>query len=315
MFKKFPFLAITVAATLVSSTLYAQQQEPEPEQVVTEEVKKNIIYERPVMKTLSQLYWALGKFEPEDDSAVDNFLRINECDLYKDYSQNEFEWTGVREAAREFVVSSKGEFPLHFEFVQPIQFAEYDLEKKEFDVWKPNKIDAVRRFEVLAEDIFEEICGVPYGGKGIENYPRGMLVEINRPFTLDKIAVDPAMARAFVEKKAEEVNEQGLVTRNKQELYESRDAVLVMKIRVFSYKEDIRFREYQLARVLGVLEGYEIYGDSDREMLMISENFRRKKQRSAMEVEMKKRYQQRLKQQMEAKRKAAIEASEESSTE
>lgn len=306
MFKKFLFMALVTC--LVYPVPGAMAQDNNKEKI--EEAPKNVIYETPKWETLSQLYWALGKFDTAEDIHIDNFLLINECDLYKDYSQNEFEWHGIRDAAREFVTSNRQNFPLHFEFVQPIQFAEYDLDKNEFDVYEPNKIVAVRRFEVLAEDIFDDICETSYG-QDIEGYPRGLLVELNRPFTLDKVPVDPEVARSFIELKQENANKAGLPPRNKKQLYESRDAYLVMKMRMFSFKEDLRFREYKLTKVLGVLEGYEIYGDREREMLMISENFRRKKERSSMEIEMKKRYQERLKKQMEEKRKAAEEAGKE----
>ena len=302
MFKKFLFLAFAICLTCSASSAMAQNNNAEK----IEEAPKNVIYEVPKWETLSQLYWALGKFDPIKDIHLDNFLLINECDLYKDYSQNEFEWRGIREAAREFVTSNRQNFPLHFQFVQPIQFAEYDLDNNEFDVYEPNKIDAVRRFEVLSEDIFDDICETSYG-RDLEGYPRGLLVELNRPFTLDKVPVDPKVARLFIERKQEDANKAGLPPKNKTDLYESRDAYLVMKMRIFSFKEDLRFREYKLSKVLGVLEGYEIYGDREREILMISENFRRKKERSSMEIEMKKRYQERLKKQMEEKRRKAAE--------
>jgi len=266
------------------------------------ESKKHIIYETPTLKSLSQLYWALSKFNPVKDSDIDNFLFINECNLYKDYSENEFEWNDIRKSARTFLEGSKKEFPTHFEFVQPLRFAEYDLEKKAFDVWAPYKIEGIRRFEVLAEDIFQEVCDKPYSHH-VAGYPKGLYVELNRPFTINTIPVDPAVAEAYIREQIEEGRAQGVRIRNKDDLYKSRDAYLVMKMRVFSYKEDLQNKEYKLSKVLAVLEGYEIYGDRDRQLLMFSENFRRKKERSKMEIEMKKRYQERLKKQMKKKRR------------
>ena len=103
-------------------------------------------------------------------------------------------------------------------------------------------------------------------------------------------------------------------TPDKEKLYETRDAYLVMKLKIFSYIEDRQGSKFNLARVMASLDGYEIYGDLNREMLLYSENFKRKKKRSGAEIEMKKRYQQRLKEQYEERRRAAAEKAAEEAT-
>ncbi|MEM7651436.1 MAG: DUF4852 domain-containing protein [Pseudomonadota bacterium] len=300
MFKKFSLVAVLLA--LVSFMPVHAQTGSAP--------KKNVIYETPTFKTLSQLYWALMKFDSSKDIYIDNFLLINECDLYRDYVQNEFEWKGIREGAREFLQDNRKSFPTHFEFLQPVRLAEYDLESEAFDVWQPYKIKGVRRFEVLAEDFYEKTCGVGFA-KEIIGYPKGLYIELNRPFSADKIKVKPEVAEAYIQMLEGINRDAGIVIRNKEDLYESRAAYLVMKLRVFSFKEDVDLQDHRLSKVLAVLEGYEIYGDRDREMLLFSEDFSRKKKRSAMEMEMKRKYQERLKKQLEAERKAAQEAAAE----
>ena len=292
--KKNLFL-ILASLLLVPGILYAE---------TVASKKKNVIYETPTYKTISQLYWALSKFDPEVDEHIDNFLLINECDLYKDYSQNEFEWNGIKEGTREFLKANKKNFPTHFEFVQPLRFAEYDLETQEFDVWEPYKVDGIRRFEVLSQDMYDDVCEQGWN-RHMEGYPKGLFVELNRPFTADKVSIPPDIAEAYIQKQHEDNRKANVFARTKKDLYKSRDAYLVMKLRIFSYKEEIRTREHVLAKVLAVLEGYEIYGDRERLMLLFSEDFKRKKQRSKMEIEMKRRYQERLKKQLEEEKKAA----------
>ncbi len=275
--------------------------------VYAQEKKKNIIYETPTLKTLSQLYWALQKLDLEDNDHVDNFLMINDCGLYRDYANNEFEWGGIRESAKELLSTSRTSFPTHFELLQPLRFAEYEMDNKSFDVWQPYKIDAVRRFEVLSEDILDDICDRRYSHT-IKGYPKGLFIELNRPFSIDKISVEPEMAEEYIRNQNKEAEKSGRRFKDREDLYKSREAYLVMKLRIFSYQGETKTREHDLVKVLAVLEGYEIYGDKDRELLLLSENFKRKKTRSKMEIELKKRYQERLKKQMEDKRAAAKEA-------
>ena len=273
----------------------------------SKEDKKPVIYEAPTMKNISQLYWALNKFDIAQDESIDNFLLINECDLYKDYYQNEFEWRKIRKSARDFLTENKSTFGVHFELFQPLRIAEYDFEKETFDFYEPYKIEAARQFEVLPLDFYELICGVGFG-REIPGYPRGLHVEVNRPFTLDEIYVPKEIAQAFIETKQNKVQKAGIIPKTKEDIYDTRDAYILMKLRVFGYKDDVRTEEYKLSKVLGVLEGYEIYGDRERKLLLDAKNFKRKKTRSAKEMELKRKYQERLKKRMEEKKKAAAEA-------
>ena len=272
------------------------------QQTTVKDTKKSVIYERPTMKTLSQLYWSIGKFEPTDDQALDNFLMINECDLYREYSKNEFEWEGIRESAREFVQVNRNNFPTHFELLQPIRLGEYDVEEEHFNVAPEFQIEGVRRFEVLAEDLYSDICDKKYG-EAIEGYPKGLHVEMSRPFSLQSFEIEPELARIYVESINKMIKDKEMTVTTKAELYEARKAYLVMRLRLISYKEEKLVNEYQLASMLGLLESYTIYGDKERDLILFSEDFKRKKTLSAAEIEMKKRYQARLKRQMEEKRR------------
>ncbi|MEZ5813456.1 MAG: DUF4852 domain-containing protein [Alphaproteobacteria bacterium] len=299
MFKQIFVLSALFLSLTFFSSARAEEDEREP---------RHIIYEVPTVKSLSQLYWALEKFEPEDDQAIDNFLMINECELFREYSQNEFAWDKIRDATRKFTTENRSTFPIRFELLQPLRLAEYDVEKGEFDVWEPYKVDAVQRFELLAEDVFQNICSKPYSHP-IAGYPKGLFLELNRPFTLDKIKTSKGVAEQYVfnqvEKNAEKYKKPYEI--KKGDYYDSREAYLVMNLRIFAIREELQSHEFILTRALAILEGYSIYGDRERELLLFSENFRRKQGRSKMEVELKKRYQERLKKQMEERKKAAEE--------
>ena len=300
------FLSFFLVGFLVVLPVVHAQQPSEP--VVSEEEEEgHIIYETPTVKNLSQLYWMLSKLDINNDTHVDNFLMINECDLYRDYYNNEFEWKSIRKAGRKFIEDSRDSFPTYFEFIQPLKLAEYNLETEMFDVYEPYKIFSVRRFEILAEDVYKDVCNVSHR-REIEGYPRGLYAELNRPFTLDEVKVHPEVAKLYIEKNNEYLQEEGIATKYKTDIYENRKAYLVMKIRIFSNKnEDVTVAGKDLAKVLGVLEGYEIYGDRERHMLMFAEDFKRKRKRSKMEIQLKQEYQERLKRQMEEKRRIAAE--------
>lgn len=294
----FCFLALLIA---FPSSLPAQEAEEE---------RTQYIYEKPNFEKFAQLYWKLGKFDINEDSKIDNFIRITECDIFKTYSHDEFEWKGIREASRQYIKTNSKAFSTRFEIEQGLRFSEYDFEQQHFEIWKPYKIDLVKLFEVLSPDYYGYICGDD-GKQDIEGYPKGLYLEIDKFLTLNHIKMTPQEAKEYLDLKKPQLPDPKLIRSNRSYLYDSRDAYLVMKVKVLSFKEDIMSRE-TIARprtkVLAALEGFEVYADRKRKHLLYSEEFRQRQDQSRAEDNLRKRFEER-KRKREAE-KAAKEAKE-----
>ena len=79
--------------------------------------------------------------------------------------------------------------------------------------------------------------------------------------------------------------------RQRDVMYSLRDAYVVMKIRVFSYKGTEQIHNgRQRATVYAMLEGYEIYADSEHEQLLYFENFIRKSEEKPFDVRLKEQF-------------------------
>jgi hypothetical protein len=266
--------------------------------------EKTHIYQKPTIAKLSQLYWALGKFDLSSNDAVDNYLRINECDIFKDYHHNEFEWNQIRESGRAFLADNRKKFSLRVEFIQPIHFSDYDVKTGRFQIWDKYVLDGVRSFEVLASDIDVGVCNS--GAYDIPGYPRGLDVELSRPFTLKSVPVRSDLAQKYILDKGNKYTDLKEAQQTQEMLYTTRDAYLVMQVKIFSYdSEFVTQQNYALAKILAVLESYEIYSDKGMQELLYSENTKKKKQRSGKEEELKKKYQERLKKKMAEDRAAS----------
>lgn len=258
---------------------------------------QNAKYEVPTLSNLSKLYWAISKLDLNNKTHLDNYMLINECELYRDFFHNELEWDGIRNIARKTLQDSRTKFPVNLEYAQLVRLAEYNPQTEFFDILDADKIMGGRSFEVLAKDIDENVCGKRRGW--IEGYPKGLYVELNRPVILDKIPVPKAKAEEFIEKKLKIFNKLPVMQQNKKTLYNMRDAYVSMKIKVLAYDRDVRIKsggaEVVLAKVYATLDGYSIYGDKDKRTLLFTEDFRSKKARPPADVERRKRYQERLK--------------------
>lgn len=257
--------------------------------------EKSYIYEKPTMETLSQLYWSLGKFDTGDDEAIDNYLKINECDIYNAFIHDEFEWVNIRQSTRDYIAKNKKKFPVRFALVQPLRLKDYDLQTHEFGVFEPYQVNSMRRFEVLLPRGSDGVCN---SSGSIPGYPENMYVELSRPFTLTSLKIEPEIAKKFIDERLAKAQELGEHANN---LYASREVFMVMNIRIFSIKEDVsasKTQNIQYAQAIAVLESFEVYADSKLDELLFSENFMRERKRSSEEMEMKKRYKEMLKQEL-----------------
>ncbi|GJL84753.1 MAG: hypothetical protein DHS20C02_05280 [Micavibrio sp.] len=254
------------------------------------------IYERMNMKNLSLLYWALDKLDIENNTHIDNFMRINECDIYKDYISHDFSWREIRKSSREFIEENKRQFPLRFEFSQALKVMDYDFEKEGFEFADEYKIEPTRRFEVLAMDGRSTMCG--NRKPNMEGYTRGVVVEFSRPFGLDFLPVEPDTADKYITERMAYFKALPLHRRTTKDLYSTRNVYLVMKVKFFSYIGERRTSEgFNLAHVLAVLEGYDVYGDAERNLLLYSESYRSRKKKTLMERKLIKQYEESKKRQ------------------
>jgi hypothetical protein len=298
------FLPVLVLlATLLFAPAFAKSETQSQPAAQPQSDFSSILYETPTVAKLSRLYWGLGKFKTAEDpkAHVNNYLKINECDLFKEFGHNEFEWRKIVDTTYDFLQKKQLAFSRNFAIVMPLHFSEYNSEKNAFEIWDKYKIKNSRSFESKAFDFNDNICGS--AGKDIPGYPRSLFIELSRPFNLSYVPMPPERAEEFIKYK----EPQFLALRDKQKtqegLYYSRDIYMVMKVRIFSYKEDVDVKAgYRLAKVLGVLDRYEIYQDKDLKTLLYAEDVNIRIPRSDTEATLKKQYQERLKARAESKR-------------
>lgn len=252
--------------------------------------KTNYIYETPSVKALSHLYWAVNLYDLSDDDAVDEFMRLNECDIYKNFSSDEFEWSEIRDATRDFIKENKNDFPTRFEFMLPIKFGDYKSKRKAFEVQKPYKIDAIRRFEVYATDFRARTCVSDVRLQ--DGYPRALVLEYSRPFTLTHVPVDQKIAEDYIKRNKIKMKKYDERIRTKAKMYELRDAYVVMKVKIFTHGKFMGLNSYSLpvVQMMAVLEGYEVYGDRYKKNLFFAESYVVNKNKDKLNIKLQDEY-------------------------
>lgn len=288
--KKFLVAAVlTITLFVYPLDLFAQEEQKAPQEVKTADESQRpqkYVYETPTVQKFSRLYWALNMMDIKNDKLVDNFLMINECDIYKDYFFNEFEWKTIRQSGRQFLEQNKDKFPLRFEIVQPLFFGEYNMERKSFEILPAYQMKNTLRLEVLPNDYATPVCLNDQSNsiKKIEGYPLGVIIEFNRPIHLMEVQVEPDVAKKFIDAKMEAFKKLKEQNQNAANMSKLREAYVFAQVKFFAYKETSTNSDgIPVAETMAVLEGLEVYADRNKKQLLFAQNFRkaRPKQKKA----------------------------------
>lgn len=232
------------------------------------------LYATPTIKHFSDLYWALGKLDPNNDEHIDKYVIVSDCETYKKYYQNEFEWGRVREEMRAMIAANKQKFPMRFRFVLPMRFGAYDFARQGFDVLKDYRIPGIRRFEFVADDYKGGICSLANYTLGA--YPKAVIADLSRPVELNFVPVPEDKAKAYLD--AISVNANPRLMPGDPDFYDYRTVYAALYIKFFSYQTDtIGAGGVLYAQLQGVLEAMEILSEPDAKEPLFAEQYRRKR--------------------------------------
>lgn len=230
-------------------------------------------YKIPTFKNLSKLYWALAMFDLGDNAAIDNYLLINECDLYQKYFASDFEFESLREATKETIVKNMASFPVKFEIMIPVGLDRYDTGTEKFKLDQRSHFIGSKRLEVNVNDVSSYVCGAKRGV--IAGYPKNIILSLSRPFTLTEVPVSPEAAQLYIEES------QNL---SKSQPYRfdvskfGRVAYLRLKVTMNQFRGySKRTGQAALADIFGTIDGYELYGDRDKKLLLYTYQSQQKK--------------------------------------
>ena len=149
-------------------------------------------YKEVTLKNLSNLYWTMNRLDLKNDNHIDNYLLINECDIYTDYVHNEFQWREIRSTARESLEDRIKTFSPRMKFVQPLKLGDYDAQKEGFDIVRNDRIHQIRRFEIKTIDFRRDICTFD-DQYTFEGYPKGIMAELSRLYRVETLVLSETL--------------------------------------------------------------------------------------------------------------------------
>lgn len=152
-------------------------------------------YKRPDLYKLSKLYWVLGELDMSNREHIDGYLLINECEIYKKFYTNEFEWSKIQDITRGLIKKNLSSFGTKIDIVRPIALGRYNMEQEFFEIDPKTSLRRAKNLEVY-ENARQRICG---GEPDIAGYPRNLIVTLTRPLEMERLSVSRKLAKLYMQ--------------------------------------------------------------------------------------------------------------------
>jgi hypothetical protein len=224
-------------------------------------------YKQPTVANLSKLYWKKDALDLADNTAIDNFLLINECKIYKEFYEDDFEWLRVRKAARKMISENKDSFTDKYQIILPIDLGRYDMDGKGFPLINDTAFMDLRRIEIGGNSSNAEICG---NNDTIKGYPRNVILVLSKPFQFDFLQLDEHIAQAYIIRQRYDPVKRPKNLRNKSF---NRLAFARIRITFDKYHGNTKGIDGEpLAIMFGKLDGIDFFEDPHEKRLLKSIN-------------------------------------------
>jgi len=261
------------APTIGNQMAPVQSMPPDNEEITILKDEYAGKYNISTLENLSKLYWRLGAFDMEDDMAVTNYIKINDCKIYSEYLNDDMEWNKILVVMKDYIKKNLHTFPLNYQFVLPLHLGRYDPERGGFPLIDKTGFLDVKRIEVDSIDYSRDIC---FDSHAIKDYPKSMTILLPEPFTLDFIKLDEHVAQAYILRKKSDYAKLSDQARLAQ--YE-REAYLRLRVTFSQYHGNIRGEGLSTMSILyGKIDGYEIFEDSNQTRMMLSVNMNKERE-------------------------------------
>jgi len=237
LFRIFCLFALMAAVMLPASRTYAADTEGQP------------LYFKTTADNILKAFWRMKNVDTDNDENIDQFLLVNECSLYTQFFEDEFEWNKIRAATKKYIKANINSFPQRFEIVQPITLDRYNELTKSFDIVEKDQIIGVTKMEVSWNDPRRSPC--LEGRFKYREFPINAILNLSRPLDYTHVPVTKEMVKEY----SQYLKENGVNVTN------GRPAFIRYRFKVEQSIGITVADTSSYANFYGTLESFTVFGD------------------------------------------------------
>ncbi|NQZ14014.1 MAG: DUF4852 domain-containing protein [Alphaproteobacteria bacterium] len=278
---KYIYRIIIVSLCLITFSAQGFAQEASEATPIAEDNEATIIeqakeesYQFGSVENFSKLFWKIGALDVNNNEAVDNFLLINECDIYKSFYEDDFQWPEIRDAAAKMLAQEKKGFSDKFQFMIPIDLGRYDANRGGFPLVSDTGVLNLRRVQLGSNAFMQPICGV---AGNIPYHPRNIILVLNRPLTFNFLELDEHVAQAYIVR--QKYSKANMEEADRQLDYK-RLAFLQLNVSISHFQgleKSPGASGEQFAVVYGKVDALDVFADRKKSHLLKSLKFKQRK--------------------------------------
>lgn len=253
--------------------------------LVTDDLVSEDGYERATYERLSKLYWALAMFDLKDNQAIDQYLMINECDLYMKFYNDDLALEDLRNVTRDSIVHNLSKAPRTYEIVMPVGLDRYDKGTRRFKINPTSVFVGTKKLEVTLNTLPRMICEKQ---GPLTKYAWNFILAFSRPFTLTEIPLPPEQAQNLFDIAKEEFDKGvGGKFFEYRDLSQFRRIVFLrLKVTMTQFKGMGRnYSDETVPIIFATIDGFQVYGDIERTRLLYDQEEENRKKMERLKNE------------------------------
>lgn len=231
------------------------QPQTQPPQVQTPSAP---VYGTLTYPELFALAWVGGNYDKKDPAVVDGFLQITQCNIYSHLYTNEFEWNKIRNATIGKFEETIKKMPRYYEYVQPLYLGRYDATAKGFPVTGDSSYEFTQLLQISKFYLEHTECGDDLRIDP-RRYPSQAVLKLSSPFSLSLVRVPEDVAKKYVERVANKIDQHGR---------DMRQAYVRFRVRIDSFTGVKQLGQDFMYSFKGKLDEASVFVDKDLTQLL-----------------------------------------------
>jgi len=169
-------------------------------------------YAEPTFRDLTQMLILMGGVNIEDNKVIDEYAKMNYCDVYEEKFYDDFEWSQFRTLLIQKVQSKKDYFRNLYQISGVVYLGRYNFDTQDFPFVKGSalvNVGSLQLFDLNRNDLgADKIRTLCHDKKMSELLPDHFVFEINQPLTFDRLKLPVEEAKHLLERMARTKNDE-----------------------------------------------------------------------------------------------------------